>query len=266
LGLEIKAEEVQEVDWVPAAALSTTSTTTETSTLTFAGVEFGTAGWRSSSAERPILHPQAVSSRREALQLAGTLLWEMRVRGLTLRSAPALRALYHRVAGGMDTDWESTFHLNKEEILGLEGIILLREERSWTKPAPARGPSTIVYAATDATNRSTAFIILPKGKEEPMLVKATTQDVEDVAVLELRAIVEAAREARTLAMGPIKVRVATDSAICAAIVAKGYSKSPALDDLLDELETMREGGLRVVATCGFHRKTTPLPNFLRTIS
>ena len=64
-------------------------------TLTFAGVEFSERGWRSSSGDRPI--PEWRGTRRQALQTAGTLLWDIRVRQGNLRDHPQLRLLYREI-------------------------------------------------------------------------------------------------------------------------------------------------------------------------
>jgi hypothetical protein len=108
------------------------------------------------------------------------------------------------------------------------------------------GPVTIVWAATDATNRSTAFVLIPHDPRGEIFVAAAEHSPADVAVLELCAIAEAAREARRRFQGPIELRVATDSAICDAVVEKRYSRSEALDPLLDELDILAEQGVRVI--------------------
>jgi hypothetical protein len=239
--LEVKEEEEQEGTIDPKGSAGTR--------MTFAGVEFSQEGWRSASADRPLTSPEAIETRRQALQMAGALLWELRVRGSTLRSEPTLRRLYQLVANTGDGPWEGwdrDFHLSPEDIGGLQRVIALREGRTWTKPSPPREDPTVIYVATDATNRSTAHVFLGSDPTSEAEVFSAEQPKAEVAYLELLAIVQAARAARRKVTGPVELRLATDSAICAAVVEKGYSKSATLDPLLDELEGLRGNGVVVM--------------------
>lgn len=210
---------------------------------TFAGLEFSRVGWRSGSADRSLPLPD---TRRRTLAVCGSLLWEVRVRRLPLRQFPKLREIYHLVgqaAGGWDSPFAFPADCEKE----IEDLKSLRSARSWTGTTPPRSPPrATVTAATDATRETIAWVLLSPAED----VYAAMISDHDVAWAELHAIVELAKEV-TRAVGPdVELRILSDSQVAVAVVEKGYSSSPQLDALAQELgDLVDRFGLRI--RCGW---------------
>jgi hypothetical protein len=233
LNLQIKREEVH-FSSIPLAATSeVTGTPPWEATFSFSGVEFGQEGWRSTSAERPIdSHP---ATRRGAMILSGALLWEVRVRGIPFRRCKALRHVFQACSAGEVANdqsfWDGAFAIPEWCRGELNDLIQLREARSYTPcRRPWEAPPKVVELITDATPTAIAWVVTSPFTD----VYARECEERDVAWTETKAIVEAVTEfAPSLEEGS-EIRILSDNTIACAIFEKGYSRSPELDELVDE--------------------------------
>lgn len=177
-------------------------------------------------------------TRRNALSAAGTLLWEVRVRGLQLGRFPGLRKIFSSASGSAQ-DWEEEYAVPEACLEEIQRLCELRAGRSWTPiHVERKAPEQIVLAATDATPRSIAYVILQPFR----CVHAEVMPEGDMAWMELKAILELWKEVG--GDSEVELRLLTDSAIAAAVLEKGYSRSSELDELVQQIYS-RQGTIRV---------------------
>lgn len=93
------------------------------STLTFAGVEFSKWEWLSSSGDRPVPDWNNLITRTDALKIAGSLLWDLRVRQERLREYPQFRSLYREVGSHVTKEEEVLIPFEKEKTDSTVGTI-----------------------------------------------------------------------------------------------------------------------------------------------
>ena len=270
--LEVKAEETGFAEIHRGEASNDHPSPGVRDCFTFAGIDFSDRGWRSASGDREVNDTPA--TRRAAMALAGSLLWDIRVRGESLRSHPALRNLYREVAKHQDDVhsvlWETPFELDNEALAGIKALVERRSRREYTyRERRATKTEKKILAVTDATPTSIAWTIFeeldsPAGNDRRtersvmlngqvkwfrVTTAASKVEAADVDYNEALAIAEMIQSTMTrFPKKRLEFRVLTDSSTADAIFTKGYSKAEKFDQLLDNLEELRQRGFKVITS------------------
>jgi hypothetical protein len=189
--------------------------------LTFGGIEFSNQGWRSASADRSL--PGTLDSPQAAAVAIGLLLWDIRVRGEKLLSHPRLLEL-SRLLNDEDR-WPEAEKLIASAEFQREyaAAALRRAERSFSIWQPRCEAAAVLFAVTDATPDSVAWIVWDqRGNVE---LEAEHREEVDVHFQELAAILLVAKHVLRKAVPNTELRVLTDSKVAYSVVRGGGSRS-----------------------------------------
>ena len=223
-GEEAQNSHLDPLEAEPQGVLSLQGNTT----AVFAGIEFGSQGWRTKEGTIPA--PSVRMNVRECARVLGQCYWELRVRLEPLsriRDLVNLSRLIGIQAHITNQDWSVDIDVPEAGVKAVRAVIDVRNGRTWTTLPEFPPAHLYTRIVVDATPWRLAGVWMDThGNVIDAYVETFVQS-QPIAVMEARAISQS-----LLRWEPAFAVVATDSEVARGVFEKGHSTDPVLDSVV----------------------------------